>query len=184
MNRLAAAVVIASLVCLPACASLRPGGSAQKQEKSDTGKDSGGKEEETEAEETKGLPLLGILFYIPNRFLDLFDVARAGVEVGPGFGVDGEATEALQAGVMARVSAGVGLQTLRHLPVKASGESYAALGPVAADPTAGLAWYRNKWDVRLEAHVAIFGAHAAINPAEIADFFLGFLTIDIMDDDL
>ncbi|MBI1852121.1 MAG: hypothetical protein HYR85_17415 [Planctomycetes bacterium] len=184
MNRLAAAVALVSVAFLPACASLRPGDDPQKQSTTESGQDAAKTEEEGKAEKKHTPLLLGILLYLPNRVIDLFDVVRFGVDVGPGFGVEGEVTEALQAGVMTRTSVGAGFQTLRHLPVKIGAETYAAVGPLAASPTVGLPWYRNKWDVRAEAHVAIIGAHVAINPAEILDFVLGFLTIDLMDDDL
>jgi hypothetical protein len=124
-----------------------------------------------------------ILLYIPNRFLDLFDMFRFGVEVGPGIGIDAAATDALRVGLMTRITAGVGLQTLRHVPVKLDSEGYAGLGPVDIGGKGGLPWYRDPWDVRLEVMALLVGGHAAVNIKEIGDFFVGFLTIDIADDD-
>jgi len=124
-----------------------------------------------------------ILLYIPNRLLDIFDIARFGVNAGPGVGADVEATEYLRAAAMSRISAGVGYETLRHLPVMAGAESELALGPVGTTAAIPYTWYRNTWDVRVELHVLIVGAHVAVNPAEILDAILGFTTIDIMDDD-
>lgn len=125
-----------------------------------------------------------VLLYLPNRFLDLFDVARFGAEVGPGIGIDAAATDALRVGVMTRTSAGVGLQTLRHLPIKLDGQTYAGVGPIDLGGQGGFSWYRDPWDVRLEAQVLLAGGHAAVNIKEFADFVLGFLTVDIADDDL
>jgi len=124
-----------------------------------------------------------ILMYIPNRFLDLFDMVRAGVNVGPGIGAQAKVTDAAQAEFMSRLSAGVGLQSLRHLPAYAGAESGAAIGPAEGGGTAGIGWYQSKSDIRLEVHPAIAGAHVAVDPVEIADFILGFLTIDLRDDD-
>lgn len=141
-------------------------------------------EEEEEAPRRSGRPfLIGVLLYLPNRVLDLLDVARAGVEVGPGVGLDLTATEYLRLGLMARTSAGVGYETLRHLPVKAAGETYLDVGPLGINPAFPLPWYRNTWDLRVEAHVLLVGAHVAVNPAEIADAILGLTTFDLMDDD-
>jgi hypothetical protein len=177
------ALVFALLV--PACASLRPSPQESKPESTSEQKPETTETKKEEKPEKKSRPLLlGILLYLPNRVMDLFDIVRFGVDVGPGVGVEAEVTEYAQAGAMVRTSVGAGFQTLRHLPIKAAlAESYAAVGPLAIEPTAGVGWYRNTWDVRVEAHVAIVGAHVAVNPAEILDFFLGFLTIDTMDDD-
>ena len=40
------------------------------------------------------------------------------------------------------------------------------------------------WDVRLEAHVLIVGAHLAVNLAEMFDLFAGLLTFDPRADDM
>jgi len=124
-----------------------------------------------------------ILMYLPNRVLDLFDVARAGVNVGPGIGVQAKATENAQVTFITRTSAGLGLQTLRHLPAYASIENAAGAGPLSAETNLGLGWYQSPMDLRLELHPFIVGAHVAIEPKEIADFILGLFTVDISKDD-
>ena len=127
--------------------------------------------------------LVGVLLYLPNRVLDLCDVARFGVDVGPGVGVDVRVTKWAQAVAMMKASVGVGYQTFRHLPISAGGVTGVGIGPVALE-AGEHTWYRADWDVRAEAHVLLVGAHAAVDLKEIADFFVGFLTIDLMDDDL
>jgi hypothetical protein len=134
------------------------------------------------AEESPSI-LMVLLLYIPNRIFDAGDVVRAGVNLGPGIGADLCATESLSVAAMFRTSVGVGYETLRHMPVVWGGESYAAVGPVSSKVVGGPIWYRQYWDIRPELHVVLVGAHVAVNPAEIADFFLGFTTIDIMNDD-
>ena len=135
-------------------------------------------------EEPEGRSLVHILLlYIPNRILDVFDIARFGVDVGPGFGIDLTATEFLRLGFLSRFSVGAGLQTLRHMPVKGGAESYNEIGPLSANTGFPISWYRNTWDLRVEAHVLLVGAHVAVNPAEILDAILGFTTFDLMNDD-
>ena len=145
------------------------------------------------AEETKAEPqsegrqrrgLLGaIVMYIPNRVIDVFDMVRFGVDVGPGIGLDGQATDALQARAIAQTSVGAGFQSFRHTPIQTGVQSALGVGPVSSDAQVG-GWYRSATDFRLGAHAAIVGAHAAVDPVEIADLVLGFLLIDIRDDDL
>src|SRR5262245_21319436 len=124
-----------------------------------------------------------LLLYVPNRVLDVLDVARAAVDVGPGTGVDLTGTEYMRLGMLARTSAGAGYETARHLPVKLAAESYLDVGPLGVNPGFPITWYRNTWDLRIEAHLFILGAHVAVNPAEIFDAVLGLTTFDLMGDD-
>ncbi len=110
-------------------------------------------------------------------------MVRAGVNVGPGVGLRLKATEPLQISLLERISAGAGLQSLRHLPVYASAESATGVGPLGVDANLGIGWYQSPTDIRVEAHVLIVGAHVAIDPVEIVDFILGLFTIDIRKDD-
>lgn len=124
-----------------------------------------------------------VLMYLPNRVLDVFDMARAGVNVGPGIGGQVKATDNAQAMFLTRTSAGVGLQGLRHLPAYASIENATAVGPLEVGMNLGLGWYHSPTDVRLEIHPFLVGAHVAFDPVEIADFILGIFTVDIRKDD-
>jgi hypothetical protein len=126
-------------------------------------------------------PWISTLLYLPNRLFDLAEIFRFGVNVGPGIGVDAEATGALRAAAMARASVGVGYQGLRHLPLSIGIDTYIAVGPF--DPGLRMAWYRSEYDLRLDAHLAVIGGHMAIDLLAIADFFAGWLTYDLEDDD-
>jgi hypothetical protein len=139
------------------------------------------KPEEEPPEERSFLHVL--LLYIPNRIVDLLDIARFGIDVGPGIGLDLTATEYARLALLTRISAGVGYQTLRHMPVKAGAESNFGVGPFGANVGFPLTWYRNTWDLRVEAHLLIVGAHVAVNPAEILDAVLGLTTFDLLGDD-
>ncbi len=131
--------------------------------------------------------MLAILLYIPNRVADFAEILRFGVNVGPGVGIDAEATSELRGAAMTRVSVGVGYQGLRHLPVTIGSDTYVAVGPFEPDiplmPDLDMDWYRSKGDIRLEPHLAIIGAHGAIDLWAIADFFAGWLMIDLEEDD-
>ncbi|MHC4820625.1 MAG: hypothetical protein ACYTDX_02755 [Planctomycetota bacterium] len=125
-----------------------------------------------------------LVLWLPNRVLDLFDIAKAGVNAGPGIGVNAKATDFAQGMFLNRTSVGVGLQTLRSLPAYAGVESAVGAGPLGVDMTAGLGWDHSPTDVRLEVHPVLAGAHVAVDPVAIVDFILGIFTIDISDDDL
>jgi hypothetical protein len=148
-----------------------------------TAQDEPKKQDAPKEEEKKGRPILTtVILYLPNRVVDLFDIARAGVEVGPGIGIDLTATEAASVAFMSRTSVGIGYETLRHLPFKMGGEFYAGVGPIQPG-IGGENWYRNFWDLRVELHVLLVGAHVAVNPGEIVDFIVGIFTFDPMHDD-
>ncbi len=125
-----------------------------------------------------------LIMWLPNRVLDLFDIAKAGVNAGPGIGVNAKATDLAQGMFLNRTSVGVGLQTLRSLPAYAGVESAVGAGPLGVDMTAGRGWDHATTDIRLEVHPVLAGAHVAVDPVAIVDFVLGIFTIDISDDDL
>lgn len=136
------------------------------------------------ADDDRPSTLSRVVLYIPNRVLDLFDIVRFGINVGPGIGVDAQVTDPVRAGIMSRTSAGVGFQGLRHLPVMAAVESYAAVGPLEADCALGPRWYRSGGDVRIEPHLLLVGAHVAVDTFSIGDFIAGIFGFDPSGDDL
>jgi hypothetical protein len=128
-----------------------------------------------------------ILLYLPNRIADFAEIMRFGVNVGPGVGIDAEATSTVRAAAMTRVSVGLGYQGLRHLPVTIGSDTYVGVGPFEPTlpfmPGLNLEWYRSKADIRLEPHLVFIGAHAAIDLWAIGDFFAGWLMYDPEEDD-
>lgn len=124
------------------------------------------------------------LLYLPNRLLDVGDLFRFGIDAGPGLGFDLQATRLVQVKLLSRFSVGVGYQTLRHLPVKASADAAFGVGPIGGSPAGGLGWYRSPTDVRLELHLLILGAHVALDPVEWVDLPLGLFGLDPAGDDL
>lgn len=126
-----------------------------------------------------------LAWYFPNRLLDLFDTFRFGADVGPGLGADLAFSHHLRAAAMFRESVGLGYQTFRRSPTKKASEDYHyfACGPMVEAGGSGPGWYHHEWDARAELHVLIVGVHAAINVAEIGDFFCGWVLFDPMSDD-
>ena len=135
-------------------------------------------------ESTKGHSWpVALLLYVPNRVVDVLDLVRAGVSVGPGIGLDARATELAQAVMMSRLAAGLGYETLRHLPIMAGKQTEFIIGPSITDPSASLNWFKSATDLRVEVHALLVGAHAAIDPGEIFDLVVGFIGIDPKGDD-
>lgn len=121
--------------------------------------------------------------WLPNRILDICDLVRAGVDVGPGIGFDFSFTHYMRLAAMTRTSGGLGYQTFRHPPVKFSHEEYYVAGIQSGEAGLGEGWYQQTFDLRIEAHALLVGAHAAFNFAELFDFFAGLATFDPMHDD-
>lgn len=174
---------LAALLVLPACASMRspPAPAADIV----TAIEAQAATEVT----SQGLAILrsrgvrAIVGYLPNRVMDLFDVVRFGVNLGPGLGAQVKATDPLQVTSISRTSVGIGLQSLRHLPVMAAAEDTTdgcVAGPGADE---SLKWFRSPTDLRVEVHPLVAGAHVAVDPVEIVDFVLGLVGIDVKDDD-
>jgi hypothetical protein len=124
-----------------------------------------------------------IILYPLNRLMDFCDLARFGVNVGPGFGLEVKATDWVRLAAISDTSVGVGFETLRHLPVCARTRAKVAFGPFAAPAVLGHDWPSQFWDVGLEAHLFLIGAHVYINPAELFDFLGGWFLFDPLDDD-
>ena len=133
------------------------------------------------AEESPSI-LMVLLLYIPNRIFDAGDVVRAGVNWGPGIGADLCATESLSVAAMFRTSVGVGYETLRHMPVVWGRELRGGRtrvvqgrrGPHLVSPVLG---HSPRAPCRAR------GGARRREPRRDRGLFLGFTTIDIMNDD-
>ena len=116
--------------------------------------------------------------------MDLGDLAGFGVNVGPGFGVDAQATQLAQASYITSVSVGAGFQTLRRLPVCIRTKSKAAAGPAALESTLQVGFRTRFWDFGGEVYPLLFGVHVYVNPAEALDLLAGIFIFDPKNDDL
>jgi hypothetical protein len=130
-----------------------------------------------------------ILLYIPNRILDVLDIARLRVRVGPGAAVGVRATKlvSLFAGAYWSVYAGLPgprLEPKVSLPIGL--ENIAGVGVSLADLTTGGSTSPNYsgTEFGVSVHALLVGLDVGVDPVEVFDLVLGFLFIDIRGDNL
>ncbi len=122
------------------------------------------------------------LLYIPNRVVDLFDVFRADVGVGPAVGGVVRISQYGQAGIrtVAPASLRVGLFG-RQLPVKLESSNEFGIGP---------AFVKSKdrkvtpAEVGVGVDLFLVGAYLGISLDELLDFGVGIFGGDIKGDDI
>ena len=149
-----------------------------------------------------------ILLYPLDRFLDLLDIVSLELHVGPGLYFNLHVTRALQAGIGFHGTGGLGWHDHRSFGVLGQAESgivVVALGAQAyagsmagtsgvrttVDTLAGLHQpsdrmyreLRDYWAIGQSYTLLILGSEWDVHPIEIADFFLGWGGIDILNDD-
>ncbi len=144
--------------------------------------------DEDEARDRPG-PIHQIVFWIPNRVLDLFDVVRARVRLGPGIAVGARATELVDVYLGSYTSVYVGLPGPRgrrvpRLPVGVEGNH--GIEVSVADGTTGFGFAPDYGpaEIGAGAQVALVGFDLGIEPLELVDFVVGFVGIDLREDDL
>ncbi len=150
----------------------------------------GDKDESTPAPR-KEPPTVGhkALMYIPNRILDLLDIVRARLRLGPGLAVGVRATEPLSLYMGAYASAYAGLPGPRldpKLPIPVGLEdlngaqlSFLNLS-TGFGGSPGYSWS----EIGASLHVLLIGADVDVDPIEALDFVAGLLTLDPRGDDL
>jgi hypothetical protein len=122
-----------------------------------------------------------------NRVLDVLDIVRFGVGVGPGIGADLRVTGTGQLSAMFGLAAGVGWQGRWNNPILLDSRSFAAAGPVTVGATAVnplASWPRTFWEIRAEVHAALVLGMVAVDLFEIYDFAVGILFFDPSEDDI
>ena len=129
-----------------------------------------------------------IILYVPNRILDLIDIARARVRVGPGVAAVVRITEYAQLNLGSYGAVFAGLPGPRmgvtpRLPLGMEVYTGAAFSVFEASVTGGVGPEYSPTEIGVGVHAGIIGADAGIDPVEIADFFAGFALIDLRDDD-
>ena len=130
-----------------------------------------------------------IVMYVPNRVLDVFDIIRLRVRVGPGLAVDARATKVASAFVGSYTSVYAGLpgprnRPLPKLPVGFETQTGAQASVVDATVTAGLGPDYGPAEIGLGAQVVIVGFDIGVEPLELVDLLAGFFFIDLTHDDL
>ncbi len=129
--------------------------------------------------------IVTVLLYPVNRVLDILDIFRLNVGFGLGYGINVRATKVLQAGVENYSTVRVGLGKESGIWSPRYGIVYTESEPLTAGVS--LAYHggrqRGMMEVGTTVHLGIIGADAAVDLAEVADFFLGFAMIDFQEDD-
>jgi hypothetical protein len=126
--------------------------------------------------------LVSTLLFIPNRVLDLVDIIRFDVGVGPALGAVVRVTPYGQAGVrfVMPVSLRAGLRG-RKMPVFIDHTNEMGVGPLFLgskdrEPT--------PLEVGVGGDLLLVGAYAGVSIDSIFDFLGGFVGLDISDDDI
>jgi len=149
-----------------------------------------------------------VLLYLPDRILDLLDIISFDAHFGPGIYLNYHVTRAVQAGIGFHGTGGLGWHDHRSLGALGQAESgivLVALGAQAfagsmagtsgvrttADSMAGLHQpsdriyleLRDYWAIGESFTAILIGLEWDLHPVELADFFLGWGGIDILNDD-
>jgi hypothetical protein len=127
-------------------------------------------------------PLRATLLWLPNRVLDLLDIFRVDVGLGPAYGGVIRITKYAQAGYreMNPASFRVGLMG-RQAPVMIERTNEIGISPAfGGSPKRDIC----KGEIGIGLDVIAAGAYAGICVDEFVDFVGGIFTADIKDDDL
>lgn len=129
-----------------------------------------------------------LLLYIPNRLLDIFDMVRVRVRLGPGIALDVRATEYADfyIGTYASVYAGLPGPRMRkvpHLPVGVETLTGVEVSVADLSVGAGLGPDYSPTEFGVGVQALIVGADVGVDPMEILDFLGGFFFWDPRHDD-
>lgn len=123
-----------------------------------------------------------LLMWLPNRVLDLIDVFRVDVGVGPSFGAVVRVTKYGQVGFREVMPASLRVGDFgRQMPVLLETSNEFGVGPAYVDSAD-----RKVCDgeIGLGADALVAGAYAGVCVDEFADFLAGIFFIDLKDDDI
>ncbi len=127
-----------------------------------------------------------ILFYLPNRVFDLTDIVRARVRLALGVAVQARATKLVSANVGSYGGLYAGLhgpRGKRRIPWPAGFEGYTGISAsVAKVGTDGP--YYGPTEVGAGFQVLVFGVDLGVAPLEVLDFIVGFIGVDLRNDDI
>ncbi len=145
-------------------------------------------EEEEDENEGRGLGRR-LLFYIPNRIFDVFDLVRARVRVGPGLAVGVRATELADLNLGAYTTLYAGLPGPRgkpRIPLPVGVEVYAGAEVSVVDVSTEEGPFSPNYgptEVGLGFQAAILGLDLGIEPWDFVDLALGLVLLDPNGDD-
>ena len=141
-----------------------------------------------EAAESHG-SLYAVAMYLPNRVLDVFDIVRLRVRVGPGIAADVRATEVASAFAGSYASVYVGLpgprnRPLPKLPVGAESRSGLQASLVDATVSDDIGPDYGPGEFGAGVHLFFVGLDVGVDPLEVIDLVAGLFFIDLTNDDL
>ena len=147
-----------------------------------------GEDNAVEAEKRPGI-FHKIVMYIPNRILDVLDIVRCRVRVGPGVAVDVRATEAVNVFAGSYVSFYAGLpgprcRKMPKLPIGIESKTGAEVSVVDVSTGFGADPDYSPTEIGAGIHLLLVGVDVGIDPWEIVDFVGGIFFLDPRNDDL
>lgn len=128
-----------------------------------------------------------LLFYIPNRIFDVFDLVRARVRVGPGVAVDARVTKYgdLYAGGYSTLFVGIhGPRTKPRIPWPIGFEARAGIEATSLADVASKGPTYGYGEVGVGFQAAIVGVDVGVDFAEVLDLVLGLFFVDLTGDDI
>lgn len=129
-----------------------------------------------------------LLWYLPNRLLDLADIFRFRLRVGPGFALGVRPTKLAQVYLGSYVSVYAGLPGPRgrqkpKSPIGLETRSGIALSVLEAIVDSNISPDYSDTEFSASAQLLLVGADVGIDPVEIADFIAGLFFLGVRPDD-
>lgn len=166
----------------------KSGNNSSKKRLKDSEEERDDEDDENDEDDEEHSVLHRILWYLPNRLLDVADIARARVRVGPGVALNAHVTKVVQAGLGSYMSVYGGLPGPRQrrrprLPLGVEAYSGGALSLAEASFETGYEPEYSPTEVGASIHFIIFGLDVGVDPLEIVDLVTGIVGVDIGKDD-
>ena len=125
------------------------------------------------------------LMYLPNRVVDVLDLAHVGVAFGPSLGLEAQATRALRFESASGTTMGLGWFGRGGEPFQATTYERNFFGPdeppVAYDESV---WHTPYWDLSVHLHLLLVTVYVGVAPLdEGCDLITGLFTFDLKGDD-
>lgn len=129
------------------------------------------------------------VMYLPNRILDVFDIIRLRIRVGPGFAAGARVTEVASAFVGSYTSVYAGLpgprnRPLPKLPFGLEDRSGIQASILDASATGGFGPDYGPAEIGAGAQLFLIGLDVGADPLETVDLLAGFFLFDLRNDDL